>query len=203
MRSATPSSQAEFDVYLEALAVLRDGPLMAEAIIARIPQENDPRRLTKFALYAESLDQFAAAKKIYTVLLNKNPHSTTPLKQLGAIAYQEGKWADVRHNLARYLKTAEADWKSIFYYAEANYHLGENFEAQKYCLRAVKMIDQRDDPTHQMGIASAYCLNQLGKRQEAIVLYKKLAAQTDDDVLRARAHTALAYMNAVGTTETH
>jgi len=54
-----------------------------------------------------------------------------------------------------------------------------------------------------MRIASAYCLSQLGKRQEAILLYKKLAAETDDDVLRARAHTALLNMNAVETTETY
>jgi len=187
-----PENDAVFDRYLEALAALRDGPRLGQAIEARLNGPIAGDRWFTYGTWAEGLDQFQVARRVFRKLIQSEPGRTAPLRNLGAIAYHEGHWTEVVDTLGPFLQKEKGDWKSYYYFAEANHFLGHSFEAQKYSLHALERIDGEAEWSLPMRVARAYCLKRLNRKEEAITAFRELLEkETGNGALRSSLTAAL------------
>lgn len=173
---------AMFDVYLDALETLGDKDRLKTVINDQFPNEQNSKRLSRYGRLATDMGEYDIARAIYQKSLIITPNDDKIIKELGIVSFHQNLWEEANEHLGHYLSKNEGGWQANFYQAKSIHFLGgKKSEAQKYFLRALVKIDALNQKTLNMKMMEAYCLYQLGRKEEAISAYERVLVENPGD----------------------
>jgi cellulose synthase operon protein C len=177
---------------LRALSAAGDAAGIAEAIAKRLPLTSDPNELRELAKYATEVNASNSARAAYSKLLTIEPDDAEALRRLGGLDYMEGRLADAKDKLGRYLTATRGDFESHFYYADLLQQGGKSAAARGHFEIALAQIEGIDTKTIQMKTIHALALYRVGKLKESLSEFENLIKeQPDNKHLRADYVTVL------------
>lgn len=176
-----PASDPEvFDVYIEALAALKDTVTLGAAITRAAAFDNDSIRLRRLGKVAMENGLTAQARLSLERLIETHPEDRDALKQLGAIALWEGRLSDGRRHLEALLTLGGADYESNFYYGEILGH-DHDARARTYYQRALDQTNGAKEQTGELKLLRAQLLQRLNRVTESQAAFEDLMRQNPAD----------------------
>jgi Tfp pilus assembly protein PilF len=172
--------------HLKALAAAADASGFAELIEHKLPDVHDPEALRELGKYALELNASDAARDVYTKLLALKPDDSEALRRAGNLDYVEGRFAEAKDRLGRYLSASTGDAESHFYYGELLQQDGTTTVARGHFETALAQIEGADTKTFQMKTIHALALDRLGRLKDSIAEFESLIKdQPNNKHLRA------------------
>jgi predicted Zn-dependent protease len=171
---------------LKALAAAGDASGFAELVERKLPDVHDSEALRELGKYALELNVLDVARDAYTKLLSLRPDDAEALRRAGNLDYVDGRFAEAKDRLGRYLSGSTGDPESHFYYGELLQQDGTTTTARGHFETALAQIEGAGQKTFQMKTIHALALYRLGRLKDSIAEFESLIKdQPNNKHLRA------------------
>lgn len=167
---------ALLEVYLRALAELRQTDALAGAVAREAGATADRERVRKLASLARDAAGIAA-EPAYSRLLALDPGDREARHWLGVFAYRQARYSIAEGYLSALLASSEGGYDDNFYYAEMLWRSGSRLQARAYYGRALRSIEAMASPPAEARTAHAQALFRSGYPERALREYRTLVAE--------------------------
>ena len=181
MEPASEVTDNLFKVYVQALDELEDKETFASTLDQWLVSETNPDRLFRYGSLAEDRSQLELADTAYEKLLEVRPQDEQALRHLGRNSFYLNLWEDTQKYLGPILTKKEDDWETHYYYAEAIYLEGHISESLPFFQQTLAILGKISSPNAEMELTKATSLERLGRKKEALVIYKHLLQLSPTD----------------------
>jgi Flp pilus assembly protein TadD len=167
---------ALLDVYLRALAELRETRQLAASVAREVQALSDPERVRSLAQVARDAGETKAAETAYLRLLTLEPEDREAHHWLGGFNFGRANYVAAERFLGPLVRSSEGAYDDNFYFGEMLWRKGDRRAAQAYYGRTLRIIDRLPSPGLDARIARAHSLFRLGDAAQATQQFQELLA---------------------------
>lgn len=183
---ANAKTPAEIDLVVKAQAQAGQPEELRKTVTAAVDRTQDVKTLVDLARTAETTRDRKLIVEAWKAVIAAKPDHPTANRELGLIAYDEGRLIEAERYLRAFLKTGDGDYEANYFMGEVLFRTGRREQAGPYYQRAYDQLLQRKDRDFPLEVARANILRRLGRLDDAIALMDSLLKQRPKDrALRA------------------
>lgn len=170
-----------FDLYVEALASIRDRSLLRAALERELAQTASEQKLRALARVAFQESQLDIARTAYARLQKNRPSDPEALKRLGQLAAWSGANDVARRYLELFIAGGGDDYEIDFLLGETVIKFADWQRATPHYQRALGKLEKLPKPTLADQMLHAKILYRLARFDQAIKAYDALLRQNPND----------------------
>lgn len=172
---------AEVELVVRAHAQGHDPERLREALTAAVDRTNDVDALVRLAETAETTRDRKLIIDAWKAVVAVDPRHAKANRELGLIAYDEGRLVDAEHHLQAFLSHREVDYEANYYLGEVLYQTGRKSRAGPYYERAYSQLVALATTDFYRKVAKANILRRLGRLDDAAALMSDLLEERPRD----------------------
>jgi tetratricopeptide (TPR) repeat protein len=151
------------NVHINALYALGQDEALQKALRSAIAVESDLSNLVNYAETAQQRNFLSLAESAWQVILEKYPGHIRAKRQLGILAFEQGRLAMAQTHLTAYLDNEKEDFEATFILAETLRLQKHSAKATHLYVRALKQIRTANRDGIYVGLTEAKVLSRLGQ----------------------------------------
>jgi len=160
------------NVHINALYALGQDEALQNALRSAIAVETDLSNLVNYAETAQQRNFLSLAESAWQAILAKDPGHIRAKRQLGILAFEQGRLATAQTHLTAYLDNEKDDFEAIFILAETLRLQKYTAKATQLYVRALKQIREANRDGVYAGLTEAKVLSRLGNLEASKSKFK-------------------------------
>lgn len=172
---------SEVELVVRARAQGREPERLREAVAAAVDRTRDVDALVRFAETAETTRDRKLVIDAWSAVLAVDSRHAKANRELGLIAYDEGRLVDAEHHLQAFLSNGDGDYEANYFLGEVLFRTGRKSRAGPYYEKAYAQLIALSATDFYRKVAKANILRRLGRLDDAAAVMSDLLEERPRD----------------------
>ncbi|MEN8131812.1 MAG: hypothetical protein ABFS45_16810 [Pseudomonadota bacterium] len=181
-------------IQISALQTLGRDEALRSALRSAVAAGSDPTELTHYAEIAQQRNFLSLAEAAWRAVLTKEPGRARARRELGIMAFEQGRLAEAQAHLWSYLDNENEDFEAIYVLAETLRLQSRAGDAIQWYARALQRVRAANGDGVHAGLIEARVLSRLGESETSSAKFQLMLQKFPADraeILAAYAQTLI------------